>query len=272
MSTAESSCTKAQLVGGLQLGNRLLEMKVCFMAKGDRVAGGHHGETVRAARERQLQAGVNTASHPRRVSRHAANLVRNHRGERSRLPSAPRGRFLPISAPHRAGRGSLQQREVRARYDRKRDAAVRAGNRSRAARSPSAPGSGDRDALRRARGRTPARRWASDSAVSPAARVDARVCRGYRNRPRNGRRRRARGIAGGVRIERIREHRRSRQHHRHRVHVRAGTASRRNTLPAIAAGNGETLITNVLATVVRVGEPMKKKTCRRESPETSRAA
>jgi hypothetical protein len=54
--------------------------------------------------------------------------------------------------------------------------------------------------------------------------------------------------------------------------VRAGTASRRNTLPAIAAGNGETLITNVLATVVRVGEPMKKKTCRRESPETSRAA
>ena len=43
-------------------------------------------------------------------------------------------------------------------------------------------------------------------------------------------------------------------------HVRSGTGSRSKKRPPIAARNGETLIsTLVLATVVRVSEPMKKK-------------
>ena len=44
------------------------------------------------------------------------------------------------------------------------------------------------------------------------------------------------------------------------IHVRKGTGSRSTRRPAIAARNGETLIsTNVLATVVRVSDAMKKK-------------
>ena len=44
------------------------------------------------------------------------------------------------------------------------------------------------------------------------------------------------------------------------IHVRAATGSRRKTSEAMAARKGDTLIsTNVLATVVRVSDPMKKK-------------
>ena len=44
------------------------------------------------------------------------------------------------------------------------------------------------------------------------------------------------------------------------IQVRSGTGSLRSTRAAIAARNGDTLIsTFVLATVVRVSEPMKKK-------------
>ncbi len=53
------------------------------------------------------------------------------------------------------------------------------------------------------------------------------------------------------------------------IHVRAGTRSRSANHPASAASSGDTLIsTNVLATVVRVSEPMKQKNV----PESSRPA